>query len=206
MVFGGTKSHYSPNANTKSVYVVTDDLQFKKLVPRAETDQDDYYPTSPFRQGYSVLPEVGDSSQILNQISPMKDPNFSQQNFSKKSIQDANLTAQNFRETCSIDESHKTTENLNESMTIQGTDPDPAHKKSGTIKMPKNKTHKANSNQKVSSKDEASIYCTEFNLGYNRNVAYRQSSMKDPNLYKEVAQSNLTDFIGPNFECEHMMH
>jgi hypothetical protein len=41
MVFWGTKSQYSPNANTKSVYVVTDDLQFKKLVPRAETDQDD---------------------------------------------------------------------------------------------------------------------------------------------------------------------
>lgn len=41
MVFWGAKSHYSPNANTKSVYVVTDDLQFKKLVPRAETDQDD---------------------------------------------------------------------------------------------------------------------------------------------------------------------
>jgi hypothetical protein len=207
MVFGSTKSHYSPNATTKSVYVVTDDLQFKKLVPRAETDKDDSNPISHFRQGYSVLPGIGESL-ILNESSPLskiKEPNFSQQNLSKKSIQDANLTAQNFGETFSY-KSHTTSENLDESMTIQGADPDPAHKKSTTIKKPKNKTHNANSNQKISSKNEASLYCIELNVGYNKELAYRQSTIQYPNLYKEVAQSNLTDYIGPNFKCEHMMH
>jgi hypothetical protein len=153
------------------------------------------------------LPGI-DESLILNESSPLskiKEPNLSLQNPSKKSIQDANLTAQNFGETFSY-KSHTTSENLDESMTIQGADPATVHKKSATIKKPKNKTHNANSNQKISSKDEASLYCTELNVGYNKELAYRQSKIQYPNLYKEVAQSNLTDFIGQNFECEHMMH
>jgi hypothetical protein len=153
------------------------------------------------------LPGINESL-ILNESSPLskiKELNFSRQNLSKKSIQDANRTAQNFGEAFSY-KSHSTNENLDGSMTIQGADPGPAHKKSATIKKPKNKTHNANSNQKISIKDETSLYCTELNVGYNKQLAYRQSTIQYPNLYKEVAQSNLTDFIGPNFECEHMMH
>ena len=90
-VFGGQKSHFAPNSKSDSVYMVTHDLRFRKLMPNVETDVGDLNPTTHFRPISPTLHLPDESTATISPTKKRGDQNFRGVNNSK-SIYDQNFS------------------------------------------------------------------------------------------------------------------